>query len=303
MIERVQIESFRALRGVDVRLKPLTVLIGPNDTGKSSFLDAVHRFDDQDLGFERTDWWRRHSRPRVQLAPEPTGNRRSGGIALFRLPAGGVAMESAGLVDSPQPPALDLEGSRLAGVLDYFLRRDRRRFDAVVGSLASLLPGFEDLRIETPKAEVRRITALIDGGFEIEGARLSTGVRLCFFFVVLAHHPTPPEVVLLEEPESGVHPGRLGEIMKLLRGLTTGALGAPPVQVILTTHSPYLLDQVRLRPTESPQDQVLIFRREADGSRSVTEADAERLALFLDEFMLGEVWFNQGEEGLVPKLS
>ena len=30
-------------------------------------------------------------------------------------------------------------------------------------------------------------------------------------------------------------------------------------------------------------------------------ADTERLKVFLDEFMLGEVWYNQGEEGLVAK--
>ncbi len=297
MIEHVQIRNFRALREIDVRLRPLTVLIGPNDTGKSSFLDAVHRFDDDDMGFERSDWWRARARPRVQLQPAPAGNRHSGGVALFRLPAGGVATESVGLADSAHPPSFGMDGSQLAAVLDYYLRRDRRRFDAVVASLARLLPGFEDLRIETPRPEVRRVQAVIDGGFELEGARLSTGVRLCIFFVALAHHPAPPELLLLEEPECGVHPARLRDVMDLLRGLTMGALGAAPVQVLLTTHSPYLLDHVRL-----PEDQVLVFRRAPDGARSATEADAERIKVFLDEFLLGEVWFNQGEDGLLAKV-
>jgi len=66
------------------------------------------------------------------------------------------------------------------------------------------------------------------------------------------------------------------------------------VQVILSTHSPYLLDHVRL-----PEDQVIVFAREEDGRRTAHEADQARLKTFLDEFMLGEVWFNQGEEGLV----
>ena len=37
------------------------------------------------------------------------------------------------------------------------------------------------------------------------------------------------------------------------------------------------------------------------GSRTAEPADAERLKVFLDEFMLGEVWYNEGEEGLVKK--
>jgi len=80
----------------------------------------------------------------------------------------------------------------------------------------------------------------------------------------------------------------------LLRGLTKGEHGSEPVQVVLTTHSPYLLDSVR--PDE---DQVLVCRRNQDGSRSVDPVDEEKLRIFLDEFQLGEIWFNEGEEHLV----
>jgi len=34
-------------------------------------------------------------------------------------------------------------------------------------------------------------------------------------------------------------------------------------------------------------------------NQTAHEVDAEHLRAFLDEFMLGEVWFNQGEEGLL----
>ena len=41
MITRVRIKNFMCLRDVDLALKPLTVLIGENDTGKSSVLEAL----------------------------------------------------------------------------------------------------------------------------------------------------------------------------------------------------------------------------------------------------------------------
>ena len=91
---------------------------------------------------------------------------------------------------------------------------------------------------------------------------------------------------------------RLAEIVRLLRDLTTGVNGKQPAQVILSTHSPYLLDSIDLE-----KDQVLIFRRQEDGSRTAEPVDAERLKAFLDEFMLGEVWYNEGEEGLIKKQS
>ncbi len=41
MITKLHIENFKCLRDVTVELKPLTVLIGKNDTGKTSLLDAL----------------------------------------------------------------------------------------------------------------------------------------------------------------------------------------------------------------------------------------------------------------------
>lgn len=41
MITKLHIENFKCLRDVTVELQPLTVLIGKNDTGKTSFLEAL----------------------------------------------------------------------------------------------------------------------------------------------------------------------------------------------------------------------------------------------------------------------
>ncbi len=42
MLTRLRVQNFKCLRDVDVKLGPFTVLIGPNDSGKSSVLDAMH---------------------------------------------------------------------------------------------------------------------------------------------------------------------------------------------------------------------------------------------------------------------
>ena len=44
MIERLHVEGFRLLRHVDVPLRPLTVLVGANDSGKTSFLRSLQFF-------------------------------------------------------------------------------------------------------------------------------------------------------------------------------------------------------------------------------------------------------------------
>jgi hypothetical protein len=218
-------------------------------------------------------------------------------IERFRLPAFGVELACDGY-NGPENESLPLgeQGEKTAALLDYILRTDRRRFETFVENLKKLVPGLADVAIPTPTPNRRAVDFDFESGLKFDGRALSAGIRLCTFFAALAWHPRPPKTILIEEPENGVHPKRLGEIMGLLRGLSQGSFGEAPRQVILTTHSPYLLDHVN--PLEG---QVLVFRRENDGSCTAEPIDEGRIRNFLDDFMLGEIWTNEQEEGLVKK--
>ena len=58
MISRIKIQGFRSLVSVDVPVRPLTVLIGKNDSGKSTFLKAVARLASPVTDFEPADRYR-----------------------------------------------------------------------------------------------------------------------------------------------------------------------------------------------------------------------------------------------------
>ena len=42
MIQHVKVQGYKSLRDVDISLKPLTVLVGPNASGKSNLFDALN---------------------------------------------------------------------------------------------------------------------------------------------------------------------------------------------------------------------------------------------------------------------
>jgi predicted ATPase len=206
-------------------------------------------------------------------------------------------MNSVGYPDEGEPPLLERNGAMIPALIDHLLRRDRQRFLGLVDAVKARVPGLNEVHVATPSADTRRIDLVIDEGLTIRADEASVGVRLLLFFVALTYHPSPPKLILLEEPENGVHPSRLADIVALLRDITKGVHCGHPAQVILTTHSPYLLDHI-----DVDEDQVLVFRREDDGSRTAEPLDKNRVKAFTDEFMLGEVWFNQQEAGLVkPK--
>jgi len=314
VLRSVRIEEFRCLQRVEVPLRPLTVLIGPNDSGKSAFLWALRWFVES-FDLRPEDHWRCQTSHvamvRADTADASGGFNSKGSVinqgepirkslkplGFYHLPSQGVPMRSGGIIDKPgEPPPLGQDGSKVPAFLDYLLRRDRDRFFEILAALRELVRGIEDLRISTPEPAMRRVELVIENGLEIPGDDASTGVRLMLFFIALAYHPSPPKLILIEEPENGVHPKRLVEVVRLLREISQGKHGSHAAQVILTTHSPYLMDQIN-----PGQDQVLVFRRNEDGSRTAEPVDEARLKTFMDEFMLGEVWFNQGEEGLVAR--
>jgi predicted ATPase len=319
VLRNIEIRNFRCLRDVNVPLRPLTVLIGPNDSGKSAFLAAVHNLISDVDRLTPGDYWRCDEsaeirikatsgdetiegvpRKRVMLHRQETRNGLVNSlrpIRRYQLPAQGVSMECPGYEgEEERELPLGINGERVAALADYLLRFDRERFFAIEESLRSFIPGLESITIPTPDRGSRRIDFRIDGGLSLKGDQMSAGLRLLLFFIALAHHPQAPRTILIEEPENGIHPRRMSDIMSLLRALTQGKHGAHASQIIMTTHSPYLLDWVDLN-----EDQVLVFRRNDDGSRGAEPVDAERMKNFLDEFMLGEVWFNQEESGLVAK--
>jgi len=128
----------------------------------------------------------------------------------------------------------------------------------------------------------------------IPSALASDGAVIVTAFLALAYGDTP-EILLIEEPDKGLHPTLMNKVVELLRKMSTGEVGNRARQIILTTHSPILLNYVE--PHE-----VRIFRRYPKTGTNVTPMDQvpgiERLR---KEFATGALWNMLGEEGLLEE--
>jgi predicted ATPase len=123
----------------------------------------------------------------------------------------------------------------------------------------------------------------------IPAAQVSDGVLLVLAYLTVLHLPEPPRLLLLEEPENGIHPKRLNDVLLILRDL----IGEQSrTQVILTTHSPYVLDLFK-------PEEVTLCQKEADGSVSVHRlSESETVERLRDVFSLGEIWTSEGDAAL-----
>jgi predicted ATPase len=78
-------------------------------------------------------------------------------------------------------------------------------------------------------------------GGTVRAQQASEGALLFLAFLALTHLPAPhrPKLVLLEEPERGVYPKKLEELVLALKGWAQAA-GETAPQIVMSTHSPYL---------------------------------------------------------------
>src|SRR5207249_4243504 len=83
------------------------------------------------------------------------------------------------------------------------------------------------------------------------------------------HQSNAPDLLGIEEPERGLHPYLLRELVTFFRKLSSGELGKP-IQIVLATQSAELLDQL------DPSEVRFLNRNPLDGSVRVDSVDPAR---------------------------
>lgn len=194
--------------------------------------------------------------------------------------------------------SLSPDGRALSHAVAHLLLRGREVLERIERALATAMPQVKRIDVrELPQIAGQskfgyQLELVIQSGARIPSRSISDGVLLFLGYLYLALGPDPAPLLLIEEPETGIHPGLLRKLVQLFRDMTTGAHGGPPTQIVLTTHSPMLLNLVE-------PEEIRVIQRGADGATTVTPfmaaPDIDRLLGYQGP---GEIWVNQGEEYL-----
>jgi predicted ATPase len=189
-------------------------------------------------------------------------------------------------------------GMGLANVLDRLYVKHPERFEALNEEMARWLPEFDRILFDTPSPGMRSfLLRTREGLYPIPASELSHGTLLALALLTLAHVPNPSPLVCIEEPDRGLHPRLLRNIRDALYRLaypSNYGESRPPVQVVATTHSPYLLDLFRDHPNE-----IVIAHKVGSEARFEALSSRSDLQEMLQETPLGEVWYT-GILGGVP---
>ncbi len=148
-------------------------------------------------------------------------------------------------------------GEGLAAFLNTLREKKPRQFDAVEKALHVFIPDVSGIDVSVNnlgEAELR----VKENDVVVSARVLSEGTLRILGLLALTGSDEPPALVGFEEPENGVHPGRIRLIAKFLE--TRRYVGLS--QYIVTTHSPVLLDLLSY-------DSLFVVRR-SDGKTKIS---------------------------------
>jgi len=206
--------------------------------------------------------------------------------------------------DSKRRFRMEPNGFGLALCLDEILSFDRDRFVQLEKRFTKVFPHIKSIKLvsemayRAPVDDPEQVTMLnrADGKglyFELKGSgqlvpasQASDGTLLVLAYLSILYLPKPPRLLLVEEPENGIHPKRLRDILEILRNLVHEQ---PHTQVVLTTHSPYGLDLFK------PEEVTLCTKLDTGEIKTTRLSDSPTVLQQLDVFTLGEIWTSEGD--------
>lgn len=373
MITQLTVKGFKTLKDISVPLTHVSVLVGPNNCGKSNVLRALSflgnvvregldgaiyraggnsevfsRLGDGQLElsikarFGQTDLTYTVGTP---TADRPRGVEdlvASGDVALrFRLgPDGSVTIAitpdnrtsfggvgPGGILrafserrDCPKPirrlfeylsgivvadfsidrlrarslpvPAVELQanGENLAAVLDRLHGEQPQIRRKIENEVSTVVPAITGIVTPTIDAEGNKVVGISEGDQVFRAQAVSDGILLFVALSTVSQMSGGKALVCLEEPDKGIHPRRIKEILEQINRVS--ATGS---QFLLTTHSPVLLNEFR----DFPESVLILDRTDARGTRATQLSSLPDVQEQLREVSLGDLWYS-GVLGGVP---
>lgn len=322
MLTRLSIQRYKSLYDVSIDLEPLTVFIGPNGSGKSNICEAVVLLSNamsEHVVSRRTPnpgemktvltyaQLERISPPQKTIETGSIQDRFWRGIISGKTPDNqpthmAIELLTMGECESaktynfvpnsiaqPSNRELQVSGEGIANSLAKILFDNRDLFIELETRFVSLVPNIERLSLDQNTSR-QNLLQLVDqhSEYKIPASAVSDGTLRLLAFLTALYDIDSPDIICFEEPENGVHPWLLNKIMELLTQVSQEGIRGKPVQILITTHSPVLLNYVE-------PEQIRAVELDGEGKTQVKAlpTDSVRFQKALEAYdgELGELWF------------
>jgi predicted ATPase len=304
MIDEAIFNNFLALRDVSIELVQFTVIVGPNACGKTSLLEGMNalrsgfnvsnmRSAGFNSGHAQIKFCGKSGIVRLGDSSGLDGDLLEAGPLFETLRESELVRFSTERLRAPAPhqssgQRVSPDGSGLGAALADVMLEDPSRRDRISVLLKSIVPSASG--VFAKRALGAEAAYEVEVEFEkigrVPASRLSEGTLFALGLLTLLTAPSSPKLVLIDDIDKGLHPSAQVELVKILRAFLAAD---PELQIIATTHSPYLLDNFE-------PEEVRVMTLGDDGfamCRKLT--DHPKFTKWEGALAAGEMWSSVGE--------
>lgn len=180
---------------------------------------------------------------------------------------------------------LNRVGDNLGNYLQYMERQHPQRFKRALKHIASKIPGVKTIKSERQK-DGRLLLLFGERGYvdPFYQHDMSDGTLKMLAYMLMLEDPEPAPLIGIEEPENGLHHQLLEPLAQEFKRHATKSDGP---QVLITTHSPYLVDAL------TPNDVWILEKGEEGHTTAGRAGDIDTIpALFEEGIPLGSLWYS-----------
>ncbi|VXD20875.1 AAA family ATPase [Marinoscillum sp. 108] len=174
------------------------------------------------------------------------------------------------------------DGSNLPAYLYYLKIKHPVIYKRIAFTVRSVAPFFDSFilepsRINDGKIELRW-TEADDPDSNFGASQFSDGTIRFIALTTLLMQPEPPEVIIIDEPELGLHPMAISKLAGMIQSASSST------QLIISTQSVNLVDQF------DAEDIITVDRSKEEKQSIFRRLQKEDLSVWLGDHTMGELW-------------
>lgn len=200
-------------------------------------------------------------------------------VYQFSDSSASAPMRRASTVESAH--YLQSEANNLASFLYYLKRNYNDAYNRIISYVQEVVPQFSDFYLEPDNNYISlKWTDVSPNDYVLSAHQFSDGSIRFIALATLLLQPaeTMPSVIIIDEPELGLHPYAIDQLTEMIKDASLHA------QIIIATQSPAIIDGFSA-------DDVTIIERATDKQCTIArKLNAEDYKEWLEEYTLSELW-------------
>lgn len=170
------------------------------------------------------------------------------------------------------------DGRNIAAMLYWLKMQHQKVYKRLVSTIRSVAPSFLNFYLNPNNQGLVKLQWQDQYNSTTYGASdLSDGTLRFIALSLLFENPIVPDLLILDEPELGLHPFALAKLAGMMQGATSAG-----TQVVVATQSADLVNHF------NAEDIITVDM--VDGASEFNRLNEEDLSQWLDEYSIGDLW-------------